>query len=166
MYLDEKFLNFFNRYFDDAYRYVFFKVGNKWDTDDIVSEAFKRVYENFSNIKSSPKVYLFVTLQHVITDHYRRKKNFCLEDGCKDFYSYDLEEIFIEKEELNTLKKVLKTLNKEELELINLRFFSQLSFKEISTVLNKSEGALKMQCKRIIEKLRLHIKKYSEGGKI
>ncbi|WP_083931491.1 sigma factor-like helix-turn-helix DNA-binding protein [Caldicellulosiruptor sp. F32] len=49
---------------------------------------------------------------------------------------------------------------------MNLRFFSQLSFKEISTVLNKSEGALKMQCKRIIEKLRVHIKKYSEGGKI
>lgn len=161
--LHDKFIDFYNKYFDSVYRYVFFKTGNKWDTDDIVSEVFEKVYENFSNTKGSPKAYLFGIVRHILVDYYRRKKNLYLDETNEIFYSHNFEDIFTNKEELICLKRSLKKLSKDELELINLRFFSQVKFKEISRILNKTEGALKMQCKRIIDKLSVSIKKCMEG---
>ena len=38
-------------------------------------------------------------------------------------YNYPIEEIFEKKEELNYLKQSLKSLNKEELEIVNSKVF-------------------------------------------
>lgn len=43
------FKHIYEAYFDDVYRFVYVKTGNKWDADDIGSETFRKVYE-----KSAP----------------------------------------------------------------------------------------------------------------
>lgn len=39
--MGEDFLNIYDQYFNDVYRYVYVKTGNKWDAEDIVSEIFR-----------------------------------------------------------------------------------------------------------------------------
>ncbi|WMT41300.1 hypothetical protein RE628_01540 [Paenibacillus sp. D2_2] len=41
----DAFLEIYDRYFDDLYRYVLFRVGNRWDADDLVSDIFRKVLE-------------------------------------------------------------------------------------------------------------------------
>ena len=38
--MEEGFLNLYDQYFNDVYRYVYVKTGNKWDAEDIVSDIF------------------------------------------------------------------------------------------------------------------------------
>lgn len=39
------FIHLYDQYYDDVYRYVYVKTGNKWDTEDIVSDIFRKAYE-------------------------------------------------------------------------------------------------------------------------
>jgi len=61
----------------------------------------------------------------------------------------------IEQEELiNSIKSILKTLNKKEQLIIQLYYFEELSLKEISNILEISESRVSQIHKKIIKKLR------------
>src|SRR4051794_40848365 len=72
---EKLFANLYDDYFDDVYRFVITKTGNKWDADDIVSESFRKAYENSDKLEnvSSPKAWLFTIARNTIYDYYRRK---------------------------------------------------------------------------------------------
>lgn len=54
-----------------------------------------------------------------------------------------------------TLARVLQNLEDEALQLIELRFFEQKSFKEIGFILDITENNAKVRTYRLLEKLRL-----------
>jgi len=61
----------------------------------------------------------------------------------------------IEQEEIiNSIKSILKTLNKKEQLIIQLYYFEELSLKEISNILEISESRVSQIHKKIIKKLR------------
>lgn len=160
----ESFLEFYEKTFDDVYRYVYFKIGNKWDTDDIVSEIFKKAYEKYKTIKSNPRSWLFSIAKNTITDHYRKNKNVTLEDDLSSFYYSDIFENKFEKEaEIDCLKKSIYSLPKEEIEIINLKYFAGMTHREISQIVEKTEDAVKMKAFRIIQKLKNLVIKCLEG---
>ena len=68
----------------------------------------------------------------------------------------------IEESNSDELKRAvaetLKTLNKEELELIELKYFEQKSINEIAFILNLKPGNVKVRTHRIIKKIRILIK--------
>ncbi|MGB9680264.1 MAG: RNA polymerase sigma factor [Thermoanaerobacteraceae bacterium] len=151
----ESFIEFYEKNFDDVYRYVYFKIGNKWDTDDIVSEIFKKAYEKYKTIKSNPRSWLFSIAKNTITDHYRKNKNVTLEDDLSSFPYPDIFENKFEKEaEIDCLKKSIYSLPKEEIEIINLKYFTGMTHREISQIAKKTEDAVKMKAFRIIQKLK------------
>ncbi|MFJ8258224.1 hypothetical protein ACIQ4Z_13225 [Peribacillus asahii] len=47
--MDDLFASMYDEYFDDVYRYVYVKTGNKWDTEDIVSDTFRKAEEILAN---------------------------------------------------------------------------------------------------------------------
>jgi len=53
------FITFYDQYYKQLYRYVYFKVGNKWDTDDIVSDTFRKAYEKYTTVKDNHASWLF-----------------------------------------------------------------------------------------------------------
>ncbi|HHW57820.1 MAG TPA: RNA polymerase sigma factor [Clostridia bacterium] len=160
----ESFLEFYEKNFDDVYRYVYFKIGNKWDTDDVVSEIFKKAYEKYKTIKSNPRSWLFSIAKNTITDHYRKNKNVTLEDDLSSFSYPDIFENKFEKEaEIDCLKKSIYSLPKEEIEIINLKYFAGMTHREISQIVEKTEDAVKMKAFRIIQKLKNLVIKCLEG---
>lgn len=56
-------------------------------------------------------------------------------------------------EEQEMLIEILNSLNDEQSELIELRFFQELSFKEIADIYNITEANAKMRTYRILEKI-------------
>ncbi len=161
-----KFIDLYDRYFDDIYRYTYFKTGNKWETDDLVSEIFTKAYENFSSAKGSYKAWLFTIARNAITDHYRKKKEVVLGDDM-DLYTYPhtFEEDLEKDEELKCLKSSLKMLSGDEREIISLRYFSDMKYGDIGKVLGKSEDAVKMKAFRTIKKLKTLVNNFMEGKK-
>jgi len=160
----ESFIEFYEKNFDDVYRYVYFKTGNKWDADDIVSETFKKAYEKYKTIKSNPKSWLFSIAKNTITDHYRKNKNVDLEDDLSYFPYPDIfESKFEEEAEIECLKKSIYSLPKEDIEIINLKYFTGMTHREISQIVEKTENAVKMKNFRIIQKLKNLVIKCLEG---
>lgn len=163
-WVKDGFLSFYETFFDDVYRYVYFKVGNSWDADDIVSEIFKKAYENYSTIRTNPKSWLFSIARNTVTDFYRKKKEIVTNDELEKYYYPDIwEDKFNKEVELNCLKKSIYSLPKNEIEIINLKYFSGMTHKEISQLIEKTEDAVKMKAHRIIQKLKNLVIKCLEG---
>jgi len=160
----ESFIEFYEKNFDDVYRYVYFKVGNKWDADDIVSEIFQKAFEKYNTVKSNPKAWIFSIARNTVTDYYRTRKNLVSEELIMEYSYTDVFEDKFEKEvELNCLKKSIYALPKEEIEIINLKYFAGMTHKEISQTIEKTEEAVKMKAYRIIQKLKNLVAKCLEG---
>lgn len=164
--MHQNFLDLYDQYFDDIYRYIYFKTGNQWDCDDLVSDTFRKAYEKYRTLNKSPKAWLFAIARNSVTDFYRKKKDIAVGDDL-ELYAYPLrfEENLEEKEELNCLKKSLSILSKEELEVINLKYFSGLKYEEIGILLGRTEDSVKMKSSRIIKKLKIIVSNCMEGSK-
>lgn len=158
------FLDMYESYFDDVYRYVYFKVGNRWDADDIVSDIFKKAYEKYRNLNASPKSWLFTIARNTVIDFYKKKKDIAIGESLEQYAYPDIfEDKFDKESELNCLKKSIYSLQKEEVEIINLKYFSNMTNKELSLILNKTEDAVKMKSYRIVQKLKKLVNICLEG---
>ncbi|MFZ5341178.1 MAG: RNA polymerase sigma factor [Patescibacteria group bacterium] len=65
----------YDHYFQKIYDFVFYKIGNKNDTQDLVSDVFMKVFENIGSFdiargtKFSSWIYMIAN--NVVIDHFR-----------------------------------------------------------------------------------------------
>lgn len=155
----------YDQYFDDVYRYVLLKVGNKWDTDDIVSDIFRKVFEKIHTTREieNVKAWLMIIARHTVIDHYRKRREVTLGDDVERYTYPVLFEDRLEKvDDLVCLKKSIQRLEKEELEIMNLHYFCEMKYKEIGDVLGKTESAIKMKSSRLIKKITIFVRQCLE----
>ena len=159
------FLTLYDQFFDDVYRYIRFKTGNRWDTDDLVSEVFRKAFEKFSSLRDNPKAWLMTIARNTIIDFYRKKRDVVVQETELERQpdTYSFEEELMKQDELKCLKKGLRNLTPEDLELINLKYFAGLTHKEIGELLGKTMDAVKMKSLRIIRQLGESVKRCLEG---
>lgn len=79
--------------------------------------------------------------------------------GDLKFICDETNEPFFE-EYIPVIKKLITELDEEDLMLVEMRFFEKRPFKEIAEILNTTEGNAKVKMFRVIEKLKVKIKKY------
>jgi len=161
-HLKDEFINIYDEFFDDVYRYVYVKTSNKWDTEDIVSETFRKAFEKWDvlNDKTGAKSWLLAIARNTVIDYYRRKKHLPMGDDV-EFYlqSQPFEDPFEQSADLDCLKQSLRHLSKEEYEITNLRYFAGLKFKEMAAILQKAEDSLRVKANRLTKKLGKLVKK-------
>jgi len=68
-----------------------------------------------------------------------------------------------EKERLKLFEQALQKLSKSDMRLVELLYFRKLAYERVAAVLGKSVDAVYMQKKRVVEKLKVIIKKVSEA---
>lgn len=164
--MDVKFINLYDAYFDDIYRYVYVKTSNKWETEDLVSEVFRKAFENFSALDGHPneKAWLFTIARYTVIDYYRKNKNVLLGEEFEQYLSpLPFEDPFEGISEKECLQKSLRHLSDEDLEITELRYFADLKFKEMAVILKKEEGSLRVKSNRITKKLGVLVKKCLGG---
>ena len=61
------------------------------------------------------------------------------------------------------IKRKIAGFKTDEQNLIALRFFEKLSYREIAEIYSKKEGAIKVQMHRLLKKLRMNIEKEIEN---
>ena len=54
---------------------------------------------------------------------------------------------------IEQLSSAISTLNPDQKEILHLRFAGELTYRQIGTVLGKSESAAKMAVRRLLDKL-------------
>lgn len=160
--LDVKFVDLYDAYFDDIYRYVYVKTSNKWDTEDLVSDVFRKAFEKFSMLEGHPndKAWLFTIARNTVIDYYRKKKSVLMGVEFEQYLSQlQFEDPFDGTTEKECLQKSLRHLSDEDLEITELRYFADLKFKDMAVILKKEEGSLRVKSNRITKKLGVLVRK-------
>jgi RNA polymerase sigma-70 factor, ECF subfamily len=145
----------YERYVDQVYRHVFYRVGNKADTEDITEEVFVRAWKAIDRfkIKGVPfYTWLLKIARNLVIDHYRKqKKHLPLEDVEYAVDGGDGPEAIVESShERHRLREAIKKLKGERRKVILMRFIEGCSYAEIASELKKSEGAVRViQCRAL-----------------
>lgn len=151
----------YEQYFDIIYRFIYQRLGgNEAEAGDLCQQTFLKAMTNIENYedRGSPFVsWLYRIAQNEINMFFRKLSNERLaEIEEKKFASFvsekDLNEYMTVCEQ-EKLVKLLNQLTEEQLNLVELRFFHGLGFKEIASICEITEANAKMKIYRILEKL-------------
>jgi RNA polymerase sigma-70 factor (ECF subfamily) len=155
----------FSQIYDDfvqrIYRFVFLKVNSQETAQDITSETFSRAWtkartENQESGVKNWGAFLYQIARNLVIDFYREKGKFQVVSASyvADPAPLDLEAKTALNLEMEQVKKALNKLGQEQQEVVIWRHLDGLSFKEISEILGKPEGTIRVILHRALENLR------------
>lgn len=149
----------YERFVDQIYRYVYFRV-NQDDAEDIVETVFVKAWENISkyaNNGSTFSSWLFRIAHNLVVDHYRHSKT--IEELTEEHQEHRAEyhpKITTERKiEGDLLKEGLKHLKDDYQQFLVLKYINELSNRDISQMLKKSEGSLRILQYRALKALKV-----------
>jgi len=160
----QAFIKAYDLYIDQIYRFIYFKVGNREEAEDLCSAVFLKTWnhilKNTLKDQKTLKALLYKVSRNLIIDYYRKNKereNISLNDGDKlDLADekIDVKQNLEIKSDLLVLESKLPELKDEYREAIILRFVNELSIKEIADILDKSQGNVRVLIYRALNALR------------
>lgn len=146
----------YNEYIRKIYDFIYFKTLNKEIAEDLTSQVFLKILKHISNFKSDNfSAWLYTIARNTVIDHYRSDKNYKNIEDCWDLA--DSGDLVAEADTELLMSKVrvaMKKLSVSDRELLTMRLWSDMTFKEIAFNLQKNEPAVKMAFSRALQKLR------------
>lgn len=156
-----------DRFHRQIYQMIYYRTQSQMDAEDITQDVFLQAFRNIRRLKSSVvfRGWLYRIAVNRVRDFYRRKKFKSL----LGFVSMD-QDAFQETEELaeapeaskrlergdfwRQIEHTLASLSRMEREVFLLRFFDELSIKEMSDALGKNESTVKTHLYRALQKVK------------
>ena len=151
----------YERYVDRIYNYVFYRVGDTQDAQDLTARVFYRALAHMDKYhdRGAPfAAWLYRIAHNLVANWYRdksRRRDIRLDDAVTLVERADGPDRLAEKsEERNFLLNAIRQLPGERQELLILKFGQELSNAEIGRILGRSEGAVKSLYHRTLIALR------------
>lgn len=153
------FVALYRRYLPRVYRYVYRRVGNQQDAEDVTASVFTEALECLGDYREQGSFagWLFTIAHHRVADHHRRQREKVDFGQVAPFLAdpaLDVESRVEQKERLVRLAAAIRELAPDRQEALTLRFFGELSNKEVAQVMDRSEAAVKMLVCRALRQLR------------
>lgn len=154
----------YEQYFSVIYNYVYYKLLNRENSEDIVSQVFLKVLKNlhlFDPEKASMKTWLFRITDHALIDFYRKQRpagSFDDEEaGFENILSVDFDEEYdrIVNPKRRMLLEALKTLPERDRMFIYYKYFLNITNREIAQRLMMNENTVSAVMARARNKLKL-----------
>ena len=144
-----------NFYWDDVYKFQLKRTNNEINAEDITIESFAKAFEkiNTYNQKFVFKTWLITISKNLHIDQLRKNKNnFDLNQLNENIQikesSPSPEDNLINEQKLKSLKSKINKLKPHYKEVIELKCFNELSYKEISIKLNQPINNIKVKVLR------------------
>ncbi len=147
----------YDRFIQRIYRYVYSRVGDAHEAEDITSQTFIAAYESLGRYRERGQfsAWLFRIARSKMNDHFRRNRREVGLDAAERIVEVDdALGALIQNEELIRLRSLIKKINDDERELIRLRYVADLSFVEMGELLGKREDTVKKSVYRLLERLK------------
>jgi len=156
-----------NKYKNQLYATILRMTKNPQDAQDLVQDAFIKVYRNLDKYDASGSFSSWL---------YRVAINHCMDEFRKKRYSMTQIEIdeervvepnhpelvFLKKEKSRQLERLIATLPEDERLIILLRYVNEISYEEISEVMGVPLATVRNKLHRAKKKMRETVKR--EGG--
>lgn len=152
-------------YVEQVFRYLFSKIGNLHEAEDVTAQTFLAAFESFDKFRQDGHFasWLFGIAHNKAMDHFRRRDNLSSMDESSEIPVEDntLSKV-IQTEQEQALSKLIQALTEKERELLRLRFLAEMSFPEIARFLNRNEEAVKKRTYRLLARLQSQLEVSNE----
>ena len=143
----DAFNELYARYSQRVYNFLNKKLKNMADSDDLLQKVFIKIHESKHLYKEKFKFeqWLFVIARSQVLDFFRAKQRYATR-----LKNYDPETNELVEVDLSSFA----SLDSDQQELLEMRFIDELSYQEISKVVNKSEVSLRKTLSRLVGRLK------------
>lgn len=145
-----------------VYRYIYFRVGNQADAEDITSAVFEKVVRYHHTFHeqngATSRSWLFAIARSVLSDHFRKKHggDITTLDDSVDIPSPDASPAVVADTVLTweSVMQGIALLPQRQQEIVLLKYQSDLSNTEIATVLGIDQHTVGSAASKAIARLR------------
>ncbi len=149
----------YDRYLDAIYRYVYYRVADSMEAEDLTEKVFLKALTGLANQKTELRNFrswLFTIAHHEVVDHYRRRKELLslesahsLNDG-----THTPEQEVEAREKAAQVALAIASLKPEYQQVITLRFINGLSHEETAKIMKLKEGHVRVLQYRALRRIR------------
>jgi RNA polymerase sigma-70 factor (ECF subfamily) len=159
----EAFAKLYDAYVERVSRYVYFRVSEDCDVEDLVSQVFLKAWENLDRYKvgGSPFIaWLYTIARNLVIDHYRTKKDALpLEEAIAFPSEMEMpDEQAQMRFDLQAMRDALQCLSSDQQQALILKYIAGLRNDSIAKIMNKQEGTVRGLQMRGLQTLAKHLK--------
>ena len=162
----EAFAKLYDIYAKRIYSFVFFKVSNREEAEDITSEVFLKAWRYINEKKKieSFSGLLYRLARNCVIDLYRSRANqkkplsidaeIGIEIGDAGRWKENLGDELVNKLEMQKIVEALQKMKQEYREVVTLRYVDELEVSEIAEITGKGHIAIRVTLHRGLKKLK------------
>jgi RNA polymerase sigma-70 factor, ECF subfamily len=163
----EAFGDLYEKYLDAIFRYIYYRVNNHHEAEDLTETVFLKAWEALGSYRVSNvpfRAWLYRIAHNLVVDLYRTQKVEAPLDGQIGFSAdgHNPEEQVAWLERTEQLMDAMAELDEDHRQVLSLRFISELSHAETAYIMNRSQGAVRVLQHRALIALRYCLKDRSE----
>ncbi len=156
-----------NKYQKKVYWIVRKMVIDHDDANDITQDIFIKIHSSLKDFRGDSKFFTYIykisvnfCLNHISKKKRTSNREIDIEDDTLDIKSTDMgtDEHYDEKRKQKLLKEAIENLEGQQRAVFNMRFYDNLSYEEIATMLNKSVGGMKANYFHAVKKIEAYIR--------
>jgi RNA polymerase sigma-70 factor, ECF subfamily len=151
----------YERYVDRIYNYIYYRVGNVHDAEDITSRTFFRAMSHLQDYQNKGvpfSAWLYRIAHNLVANWHRdrgRRPVVALDELVIKSLAHEHPEVVAEsQDDARLLASTIRTLDPTRQELLVLKFSEGLSNVEIGAIMGRSEGAIKSLYHRTLLEMR------------
>lgn len=161
---EEAFRELIITYKERLYWHIRTIVKDHDDSDDILQNTFLKIYRNIDQFKGDSKLYSWmyrIATNESIT--FLNKKSKRMKISSEELQNQIIDnlesDVYFEGSEIQLkLQKAIATLPEKQQQVFNMKYFEELKYREISEILETSEGALKASYHHAVKKIEEFLK--------
>jgi len=146
----EAFAQLYEVHFDRIYRYIYLKIGDRAEAEDMTQQVFLSALRSIKSFKwqGTPfTAWLFRIAHNQIVDHLRKKTRrpvlMDIDETLPGSGGGNPEQMAELSLNIERLSEATRHLTRSQQEVLSLRFAGGLSIEEVSKVMGKKPGAVK-----------------------
>mgnify|MGYP001617298647 CR=1 FL=1 len=161
----EQFGRIYDQYIEKIYRFVYLKVNSREIAEDITSHVFMKGWESYQNNQEIKNInaFLYRIARNNVIDHYRQKGRAQLvsPDVVPQFADNrtNLHEEAILNADMELVKSAIQNIKKDYQDVIIWHYLEDIPTSEISEILGKPEGTVRVILHRGLKALQNEIEK-------
>ncbi|MEX0761307.1 MAG: RNA polymerase sigma factor [Dehalococcoidia bacterium] len=151
----DAFRTLYLRYVHQVFSYFTWKFGSG-TAEDLTSDVFVRALRMADKFQSgkSWRAWLFGIARNRSMEYWRERSRHQRQPDRREEPNQNPEHIVIQTERAESVRELLAAIPDKSREIVELRFWAGLSYREVAEIVGKSEGALRVDVHRVLRSLK------------
>lgn len=154
----EAFAELYERYLGRVYRYLYYRVGNSHDAEDLTEQVFLKAWQAMPSYdyRGVPfSAWLYRLAHNLLIDARRADRHTCQLDEALEIEADGMQpdELAQRREEVRELSSAVAQLSPVEQSVVVLRFIAGLDHRTVAGIIDKSEAATRSIQSRALARL-------------